>query len=767
MVYDEWDNYARHRVQDYPGDGYVLTMTVLWMPGMKSDFADIRFADDNQSKLPYWVESYSAFVSATVHVRLARSAYVTMFYGNGAAVSESNGPAVFDFFDDFSAATINAVKWPTRTGSTISNGAVTVSGATGKLQAATAWLDGYELVFNIKMPGNASSQYSTFGADGSTKVVHFVTGSSGYGSPSYIALEVTNGTNKLSALDTTIWSNFKNVCLYRTGTTFGYRAGTWTAYSTTSSQAETLYPAIVTVSSGSLIYVNAVYQKKYAAIAPTAVLVGASAVRGQATLVSTFPRAITRDVGMSIPVIRMRAHEGHELYATALMSVTPAKLGVTQTHALEREARHFVHKSEIGATRVAHLARESRHRTNVHSGVTRILHSEREARHSTNVYIRGVPANHPVRIVGMFVPVPSLGVERVLAQPRDVGQSIPVLNALCERALATVRESGHSIQKTYTGVEWVLSSQRESGLYVPALAVSTETLSVLFRAAGMTTGVPSLVVDPVRVMERDCGVYVPAVSLRGLAGYGQSREAAMYVTRPIVQAERVFGQNVTVNMAVTPPSTQVEYILGSVREAAVSIPAGQILVTTRGDHFATAEMAVPTIMLGIDRAAGLVRAAGMSTVVEMKTGQWLIPTAPFVILVEKDGYTITLGKPIYTTSLRGGDPMIELTQYDTDTITVTIYDTDPDTGLQRLMPLTDRTVQAVLRGGKPQTTVTIPCTVISAGKASFSTTSANLSVPGLYTVHIIVTGTGFRKELPENRKDAQTILLNDALFTAP
>jgi hypothetical protein len=312
-----------------------------------------------------------------------------------------------------------------------------------------------------------------------------------------------------------------------------------------------------------------------------------------------------------------------------------------------------------------------------------------------------------------------------------------------------------------------MESQRESGLYVPALAVSTETLSVLFRSTGMTTGVPSLGVDPVRAMERDCGVYVHAVSLRGLVGYGQYREVAMYVTRPIVQAERVFGQNVTVNMAVTPPSTTVEYTLGSVREAAVSIPAGQILITARGDHFAAAAMSVPSVMLGVDRVAGLVRDAGMSTKVEMKAGQWLIPTAPFLILVEKDLYTLTLTKPIYTTSLRGGDPMIELTQYDTDTITVTIYDTDPDTGLQRLMPLDGRTVQAVLRGGKPQTTVTIPCTVISAGKARFNTTSANLSVPGLYTVHIIVTGTGFRKELPENRKDAQTLLLNDALFTAP
>jgi hypothetical protein len=71
----------------------------------KSDLSDLRFADDEVTYLPHWVESFNDR-AATIWVKtrsLAPNAERTiyLYYGNGTAENLSSGFRAFDFFDDF------------------------------------------------------------------------------------------------------------------------------------------------------------------------------------------------------------------------------------------------------------------------------------------------------------------------------------------------------------------------------------------------------------------------------------------------------------------------------------------------------------------------------------------------------------------------------------------------------------------------------------------------------------------------------------------
>ncbi len=72
-----------------------------------SDGSDIRFADAAGNTIQYYIESWdSTNRQAVVWIKVPNipasgSTTVYMYYGNPSATSESNGDAVFDFFDDF------------------------------------------------------------------------------------------------------------------------------------------------------------------------------------------------------------------------------------------------------------------------------------------------------------------------------------------------------------------------------------------------------------------------------------------------------------------------------------------------------------------------------------------------------------------------------------------------------------------------------------------------------------------------------------------
>jgi hypothetical protein len=90
--------------------GYQIKLTVDYDSHMKTDFSDLRFMDSSGVTLiPYWMEKYTASVSAVIWVRIPNipasdTTTVYMYYGNPSATSVGNGTATFEFFEDFETA---------------------------------------------------------------------------------------------------------------------------------------------------------------------------------------------------------------------------------------------------------------------------------------------------------------------------------------------------------------------------------------------------------------------------------------------------------------------------------------------------------------------------------------------------------------------------------------------------------------------------------------------------------------------------------------
>jgi hypothetical protein len=120
---------------------YQHKLILACLPGMADDFRDIRFAQADRTKCDYWIESYTAGVSATVWIEVPTSGqkYLVLYYGNSQAVSESSGANTFSFFDDFIGAlgtSPDSSKWTvSKKGST---SAVVQLDGNGHLQIAGA-----------------------------------------------------------------------------------------------------------------------------------------------------------------------------------------------------------------------------------------------------------------------------------------------------------------------------------------------------------------------------------------------------------------------------------------------------------------------------------------------------------------------------------------------------------------------------------------------------------------------------------------------------
>jgi hypothetical protein len=86
---------------------YQVRLDLTYEPDMSADFSDVRFKVDTMGDfLPYWTESYSESVSAVMWVKVPSLpaqaiTELIVYYGDPTAVDESDGDAVFEFFDDF------------------------------------------------------------------------------------------------------------------------------------------------------------------------------------------------------------------------------------------------------------------------------------------------------------------------------------------------------------------------------------------------------------------------------------------------------------------------------------------------------------------------------------------------------------------------------------------------------------------------------------------------------------------------------------------
>ena len=84
---------------------------------MKPDFSDLRFTGaDQMTTIPYWIESYTPSVSASVWVKVpvipaSGTTTIYVYYGNPSATDASDGTTTMEFLDYFGGGTLNADKW--------------------------------------------------------------------------------------------------------------------------------------------------------------------------------------------------------------------------------------------------------------------------------------------------------------------------------------------------------------------------------------------------------------------------------------------------------------------------------------------------------------------------------------------------------------------------------------------------------------------------------------------------------------------------------
>lgn len=131
---------------DYQVSMTLDTATLISQGRMRSDCGDIRFYDGTQTiPLPYWLESGCDSSSTKVWVKVptipaASTEKIYLTHGDSSRISESNGDAVFEFFDDFDGTGLDTSKWAVDSGITyvISNSKLIVSDS-----PSTGWFDIY------------------------------------------------------------------------------------------------------------------------------------------------------------------------------------------------------------------------------------------------------------------------------------------------------------------------------------------------------------------------------------------------------------------------------------------------------------------------------------------------------------------------------------------------------------------------------------------------------------------------------------------------
>lgn len=101
---------------------FQVKKTIPWVPHMQSDFADLRFTTQDDTLIPYWIESKTDSVTAEVWIKIPKisavyTTRVSMYYGNPGVSNASSGADTFPYlFDDFSTDRLGSY-WNGDTGS--------------------------------------------------------------------------------------------------------------------------------------------------------------------------------------------------------------------------------------------------------------------------------------------------------------------------------------------------------------------------------------------------------------------------------------------------------------------------------------------------------------------------------------------------------------------------------------------------------------------------------------------------------------------------
>ena len=143
-----WSKRARLTITNFQSN-FQTRVNVGYLAGMNADFSDIRFYDaSGKMELPYWIESKVDSSSAVVWLRTGPANDIYMYYGNPSAVTSSSGIGTFEFFDDFTGASINTGKWMVVNGANYysQNNELIASGGPG------AWTSGMVSVAGFARP---------------------------------------------------------------------------------------------------------------------------------------------------------------------------------------------------------------------------------------------------------------------------------------------------------------------------------------------------------------------------------------------------------------------------------------------------------------------------------------------------------------------------------------------------------------------------------------------------------------------------------------
>lgn len=773
MVYDEWAETLQCEANNYPGQGYIASFTVNWLPGMATDFRDVVFSDSFSARLPFWVKSYTAGVSASFDVKLGQSSTFFLHYGNPAAVSASNGNDTFEFFEDFSSGTLDTSKWNQLNTAVIENGSCKI-GATSNLfcniSSKVTFGEGYTVVMRANIPNAHGSHdgagFFVFDAGGA--VVNMIACISAWDSPQHAYSYInTVASSRVSITD---YSGSYHVYeISRKGS--GYTAlkvdGTTVvsnqsgSYTGSSSIGGRCYEA------NTYTYIDYCYVKKYVATEPTITITRSLSSKQPVTFKYIIPNVtggLYRESCVFIPSVKhsldMVNIQLHRSSGACLSSIFE---GVSYLRHCRRAASSFVDEiySDIRQKNIA-FNRKASMSTSVRLNEHRNTHSER----TSGIYVHSPFTEKGSRNFytyryhtgqGWFIPEPVCKVTVVRHLEVNAGMSIPTPAVMVKRYYW-----GYVANRTsssYIGSPNIIASceyhlNRDALAEIPSIVINASPDS------GRETGgyVSSVYVKGSRLVDNhmSSGMYLSQIGLKARFNSDIHRESSIEVYPVLSSATRsgsfnrvsgssiliigfgVAGEVLTDRITAVymgDVSVKAERILHAVRESALECSEPCVIAFGATN----ADMPYPPFDIDIDKT-------------------------DFIITVDQPEYGVVLDKGLFYAVIRDGLTMIEITQYDTDTFSANIYDTDPITGESRAMPLAGKTVKAVLKGGSPDTTVIVDCVVVEAGKVEIDLTSSDTSVVGKYFLRFVILGDGYRKEIPENRDDYLEVQINDASY---
>lgn len=129
----DWKYYDNITIEENSGDRLRDYQVLVGLDSDNFDFSlarsdgrDIRFYDEDDDELDYWIEEFDPYhETAKIWVKVTdipagNEIKIRMYYGNKNADSRSDGDKTFDFFDDFEEEDLNSAKWDSNAGNVVS-----------------------------------------------------------------------------------------------------------------------------------------------------------------------------------------------------------------------------------------------------------------------------------------------------------------------------------------------------------------------------------------------------------------------------------------------------------------------------------------------------------------------------------------------------------------------------------------------------------------------------------------------------------------------